>query len=172
MVRKHASALAVFVVSLIVLPLAAQAPGQSELSAIHQIKDEGFNDSKVMEIMSYLTDVYGPRLTNSPDIKEAANWTTGKMKEWQLANVHLEPWGPFGKGWSNERFSLQVISPRPFPVIAYAKAWTPGTNGVVTAEAAWAPIQKAEDIEQYRGKLKGKFVLTAQQPEIPSRAEA
>src|SRR5690242_8727425 len=74
MVRKHASALAVFVVSLMVLPLAAQAPSQSELSAIHQIKDEAFNDSKVMEIMSYLTDVYGPRLTNSPDIKEAANW--------------------------------------------------------------------------------------------------
>jgi len=61
--------------------LAAQAPSQSELFAIHQIKDEGFNDSKVMEIMSYLTDLYGPRLTNSPDIKEAANWTTGKMKE-------------------------------------------------------------------------------------------
>src|SRR5437660_4465000 len=172
MVRKHASALAVFIVFLMVLPLAAQAPSQSELSAIHQIKDEGFNDSKVMEIMSYLTDVYGPRLTNSPDIKEAAAWTTGKMKEWQLANVHLEPWGPFGKGWSNERFSLQAISPRPFPLIAYAKAWTPGTNGVVNAEVVWAPIQKEEDIEKYRGKLKAKFVLTAQQPEIPSRTEA
>src|SRR5438552_11570327 len=135
MVRKHASALAVFIVFLMVVPLAAQVPSQSELSAIHQIKDEGFNNSKVMEIMSYLTDVYGPRLTNSPNIKHAADWTMGKMKEWQLANVHLEPWGPFGKGWSNERFSLQVISPRPFPLIAYAKAWTPGTNGVVTGEA-------------------------------------
>src|SRR5438874_11059770 len=96
----------------------------------------------------------------------------GKMKEWQLANVHLEPWGPFGKGWSNERFSLQVISPRPFPLIAYAKAWTPGTNGVVTGEAVWAPIQKAEDLEQYRGTLKGQFVLTAPHPESPSRAKA
>src|SRR5438132_385307 len=86
-------------------------------------------NTRVMEIMSYLTDVYGPRLTNSPDIKEAAAWTTGKMKEWQLANVHLEPWGPFGRGWSNERFCAQVISPRPFPLIAYPKAWTPGTNG-------------------------------------------
>src|SRR5436309_981861 len=171
MVRKYASALAVFVVSLMVLPLAAQAPGQSELSAIHQIKDEGFNDSKVMEIMSYLTDVYGPRLTNSPDIKEAANWTTGKMKEWQLANVHLEPWGPFGRGWSNERFSAQVISPRPFPLIAYPKAWTPGTNGPVTAAAVLAPILKEEDIAKYRGQLKGKFVLTAAFPENPERFE-
>src|SRR5213080_5309351 len=107
MVRKYASALAVFVVSLMVLPLAAQAPGQSELSAIHQIKDEGFNDSKVMEIMSYLTDVYGPRLTNSPDIKEAANWTTGKMKEWQLANVHLEPWGPSAEAGPTNAFLLR-----------------------------------------------------------------
>src|SRR5437879_9283021 len=154
-----------------VLPVAAQAPSQSELSAIHQIKDEGFNNSKVMEIMSYLTDVYGPRLTNSPGIKEAATWTTGKMKEWQLANVHLEPWGPFGRGWSNERFSVQVVSPRPFPLIAYPKAWTPGTNGHVTAEAVLAPILKEEDIAKYRGQLKGKFVLTAAIPENPERFE-
>src|SRR5712691_10831408 len=172
MVRKHASALAVFVVLLAVLPLAAQAPSQSELYAIHQIKNEGFNDSKVMEIMSYLTDVYGPRLTNSPDIKEAAAWTTSKMKEWQLANVHLELWGPFGPGWSNERFSAQVISPRPFPLIAYPKAWTPGTNGPVTAAAVFAPILKEEDIAKYRGQLKGKFVLTAAIPETPERFEA
>src|SRR5213592_2562912 len=153
MVRKYASALAVFVVSLMVLPLAAQAPGQSELSAIHQIKDEGFNDSKVMEIMSYLTDVYGPRLTNSPDIKEAANWTTGKMKEWQLANVHLEPWGPFGRGWSNERFSAQVISPRPFPLIAYPKAWTPGTNGPVTAAAVLAQFRAQRELSLKKQKF-------------------
>ena len=155
-----------------VVPLRAQAPSTTDLNAIQQIKDEGFNHSQVMDTMSYLADVYGPRLTNSPDIKQAADWAMGKMKEWQLANVHLEQWGPFGKGWSNERFSLQAISPRPFPLIAYAKAWTPGTNGVVTAEAVWAPIQKVEDIEPYRGKLKGKFVLTTQQAEIPSRAEA
>jgi carboxypeptidase Q len=157
-----------------VIPLRAQAPMPTavDLNAIYQIKDEGFNRSQVMDIMSYLSDVYGPRLTNSPNIKQAADWAVGKMKEWQLANVHLEQWGPFGRGWSNERFSLQAISPRPFPLIAYAKAWTPGTNGAVTGEAVWAPIQKEEDLEKYRGKLKGKFVLTAQQPEIPSRTEA
>jgi carboxypeptidase Q len=171
-VRKHRNALLILLLIVAVVPLGAQAPSTADLNAIQQIKDEGFNRSQVMEIMSYLTDVYGPRLTNSPNIKQAAGWTMDKLKEWQLANVHLEPWGPFGKGWSNERFSLQVISPRPFPLIAYAKAWTPGTNGVVTAEAVWAPIQKEEDIEKYRGKLKGKFVLTAQQTEIPTRTEA
>ena len=74
--RKHASVLAVAVIFLAVLPLAAQAPNQAELSAIHQIKDIGFNHSEIMEIISYLSDVYGPRLTNSPDMREAANWTT------------------------------------------------------------------------------------------------
>jgi carboxypeptidase Q len=169
--RKHASALAVFVMLLAVLPLAAQAPSQADLYAIYQIKDEGFSRSQVMDIMSYLSDVYGPRLTNSPDIKEAATWTTGKMNDWKLANVHLEPWGPFGRGWSNERFSAQVISPRPFPLIAYAKAWTPGTNGPVTADAVLAPILKEEDSQKYRGQLKGRFVLTAAIPENPERFE-
>ena len=170
--RKHRKALLTLLLIVVVIPLRAQAPTAVELNAIYQIKDEGFNHSQVMEIMSYLSDVYGPRLTNSPNIKQAADWAMGKMKEWQLANVHLEQWGPFGRGWSNERFSLQAISPRPFPLIAYAKSWTPGTNGVVTAEAVWAPIQKEEDMESYRGRLKGKFVLTAQQPEIPPRTEA
>ena len=170
--RKHRKALLTLLLIVAVIPLRAQAPTAVELNAIYQIKDEGFNHSQVMEIMSYLSDVYGPRLTNSPNIKQAADWAMGKMKEWQLANVHPEPWGPFGRGWSNERFSLQAISPRPFPLIAYAKSWTPGTNGVVTAEAVWAPIQKEEDMERYRGRLKGKFVLTAQQPEIPTRTEA
>jgi carboxypeptidase Q len=170
--RNQSRLIAIFLMASVVLPLAAQAPSQPDLSAIYQIKDEGFNHSQVMDTMSYLTDVYGPRLTNSPDIKQAAEWTTSKMKEWQLANVHLEPWGPFGRGWSSERFSAQVISPRPFPLIAYAKAWTPGTNGPVIAEAVWALIQKEEDIEKYRGKLKGKFVLTAPLPEVAARFEA
>ena len=169
--RNHKKALLILLLVVAVVPLGAQAPSASDLNAIQQIKDEGFNHSQVMDIMSWLTDVYGPRLTNSPNMRQAADWTMGKMREWQLANVHPERW-EFGRGWSNERFSLQAISPRPFPLIAYAKAWTPGTNGVVTGEAVWAPIQKEADIEQYRGKLKGKFVFTAQQPEIPAHTEA
>jgi hypothetical protein len=163
--------LAIAVILVAVLPLAAQAPSQAELSAIHQIKDIGFNHSQIMDIMSYLSDVYGPRLTNSPDIKEAADWTTGKMKEWQLANVHLESWGPFGRGWSNERTNVQVIAPHPFPLIAYSKAWTPGTNGPVTADAVLATITKEEDFAKFKGQLKGKFVLTAPIPESPERFE-
>src|SRR6266481_6050379 len=170
-VRKYASVL-VAVAVLAVIPVSGQAPTTSELYAIHQIREEGFADSKVMEIISYLSDVYGPRLTNSPNIKEAAKWTTDKMNEWKLANVHLEPWGPFGRGWSNERTSVQVIFPRAFPLIAYAKAWTPGTNGPVTADAVFALVTKEEDFAKFKGQLKGKFVLTAPIPESPERFDA
>lgn len=152
-----------------------QAPAQTpvDLDAIYKIKAEGFGpQSQVMEIMSYLTDVYGPRLTNSPNIKAAAQYVVQKLNDWQLANPHLETWGPFGRGWSNERFSVNVISPRPFPVLGYAQAWTPGTNGPVTAEAILAPIEKESDMDQYRGKLKGKIVLTAPLPQAQARATA
>ena len=173
--RKHASVFAVVALLLAVIPLGAQAPGvsPSDLAAIHQIREEGFSNStsKVMETMSYLTDVYGPRLTNSPDIKQAAEWTTAKMKEWQLANVHLEPWGPFGRGWSNERTNVQVLSPHPFPLIAYAKAWTPGTDGPVSADAVLALMTKEDDFAKFKGQLKGKCVLTAALPEVPARFE-
>lgn len=170
--RKHASVIGVVALALAVLPVRAQAPGVSEadLAAVHQIRQEGFDNatSKVMETMSYLTDVYGPRLTNSPDMRDAAKWTVEQMKEWKLANVHTEPWA-FGRGWSNERTNVQVIAPHPFPLIAYAKAWTPGTDGPVTADAVLASITKEEDFAKYKGQLKGKFVLTAAPPEVPER---
>src|SRR5215468_12262744 len=90
------------------LPLAAQWPPAEkiDLDAIYRIKDEGLNRSQVMETASYLTDVYGARLTGSPQIKAAAEWTQKKLNEWELVNVHLEKWGPFGRGWSNERFTV------------------------------------------------------------------
>ena len=178
--RKHASVLLAAVITLAVIPLGAQAPAQNnalstaDLTAIHQIREEGLGQrsSQVMDIISELSDIHGPRLTNSPNIKEAAKWTTDKMTEWQLANVHLEPWGPFGRGWSNERTSVQVIAPHPFPLIAYAKAWTPGTEGAVTADAVYAPMTKEEDFAKFKGQLKGKFVLTAAIPESPERFDA
>jgi len=133
---------------------------QPDYDAIYKLKDEGFNRSQVMEIESYLTDVYGPRLTNSPNIKAAAEWTTKKMGDWQLANVKTEPWEPFGRGWSNEKFFAEMVGPRPFILIGYPKAWTPGTNGPVTAEVVYAAITKEEDLAKYKGQLKGKLVIT------------
>ena len=130
-------------VALAVLPLAGQwsSTEKLDLDAIYRIKDEGLQRSKVMEIESYLTDVYGPRLTGSPNIKEAADWAQKTMKEWGLANVHTETW-PFGRGWQNQRFVAMAVTPRAYPLIAYPKAWTPGTNGPVTGEAMVASIKR------------------------------
>jgi carboxypeptidase Q len=139
--------------------LSAPANDTPAYDAIYKIKDEGFNRSQVMEIESYLTDVYGPRLTNSPNVRAAGEWTMGKMKEWKLENVHEETW-TFGRGWSNEHASAEMIAPRYFYLIAYPKAWTPGTNGPVTGDAVLAPMVKEEDFAKYKGQLKGKFVLT------------
>src|SRR5204862_402515 len=154
-------ALSAVISVLVALPIAAQwsATEKLDLDAIYRIKDEGLQRSKVMEIESYLTDVYGPRLTGSPNIKEAADWAEKTMKEWGLGNVHRETW-PFGRGWQSQRFVAMAVTPRAYPLIAYPKAWTPGTNGPVTAEAVLAEIQSEKDFDTWRGKLRGKFVLT------------
>ncbi len=138
--------------------------GQTEpvdLQAVYKIKDEGLQRSKVMEIASYLTDVYGPRLTGSPDIRRAGEWAVKELQSWGLANVKLEPWTGFGRGWTNERFSAHMTAPATSTLIGYPKAWTPGTNGVVKGEAMVARLDSPSDLETWRGKLKGKFVLTA-----------
>src|SRR5215831_6631315 len=161
------------VVAALVAPVAAQF-GTSEkvdLDAIYRIKDEGLQRSKVMELESYLTDVYGPRLANSPEIKEAGEWTMKTMKDWGLANVHEEAWH-FGRGWHNERMVLQAMKPRAYPIIAYSKPWTPGTNGPVTGEAVMAVITTDKDFDTWRGKLKGKFVLTMPLRDVPAHFEA
>jgi len=158
---------------LVGLPLAAQWPASEklDLDAIYKIKDEGLQRSKVMEIESYLTDVYGPRLTGSPNIKEAGDWAMKTMKEWGLMNVNSEGW-PFGRGWQNQRFVAMAVTPRAYPLIAYPKAWTPGTNGPVTGEAVAAVITSDKDFDTYRGKLRGKFVLSVAMRDVPPQFEA
>jgi carboxypeptidase Q len=165
MICRHSFMVAVIftIGTLSAAPLASDGPvaERVDLDAIYRIKSEGLQrqQSKVMEIESYLTDVYGPRLTGSPNIREAADWAEKTMKEWGLSNVHLETW-PFGRGWQNQRFVALALTPRAFPLIGFAKAWTPGTKGPVTAEATLAVIETDNDFERYRGKLRGKFVLT------------
>src|SRR5438876_2589547 len=106
--------------ALVVLPVAAQwtAGEKVDLDAVYRIKEEGLQRSQVMEITSYLTDVYGPRLTGSPNIKEAADWAQKTMQEWRLANIHLEPF-EFGRGWQNQRFTAMALSPRTYPLLGF-----------------------------------------------------
>jgi hypothetical protein len=155
------------------IPLSAQwaVTEKLDLDAIYKIKDEGLQRSKVMEIESYLTDVYGPRLTGSPYNKEAADWAQKTMKEWGLVNVKTEPWS-FGRGWQNNRFAAMALTPRAYPLFAYPKAWTPGTSGLVTGEAVIAVIQNEQDFDKFKGKLRGKFVMSVAMRDVPAHFEA
>ncbi len=141
-------------------------------AVIAKFQDEGSQHSRIMEVIGYLTDVYGPRLTNSPNIREAGDYAVKTLRAWGLSNVHQETWGPFGRGWSNELFEANEIAPQHFPLIAYPKAWTPGTNGAVTAAAICAKIEKEEDFSSYRGRLRGMFVLTAPLLAVEAQFEA
>jgi hypothetical protein len=152
----------VFAALLLAVPaLVAQMHEPVDLAAIHQIKDEGLQRSRVMEIASYLTDVYGPRLTGSPNIRKAGEWAVKEMQGWGVANARLEKWGRFGRGWTNERFVAHMTAPADAALIGYPKAWTPGTNGPVAGDAVLAVLASPRDLDSWRGKLRGKFVLVA-----------
>jgi carboxypeptidase Q len=150
-----------FVLGALLIALPALAQERVDQAAIDKIKTEALDRSQIMETASWLTDVYGARLTGSPNIKAAGEWAAKKLTEWGMVNARLEPWGYFGRGWTNERLSLHVISPTPWPVIAYAAAWTPGTNGVVTGDVVRIEADSANDLQKYRGKLRNAFVMLA-----------
>jgi hypothetical protein len=170
---RRASGLTAALAVLIVLPLAADWPNTEkiDLDGIYRLKEEGLQRSKVMEIESYLTDVYGPRLTGSPNIREAAEWAQKTMRDWGLVNVHLETW-PFGRGWQNQKMFAMAVTPRAYPLIAYPKAWTPGTSGPVTGEAVAAVITEEKDFATFHGALRGKFVLSMQMRDVAPHFEA
>jgi hypothetical protein len=130
-----------------------------DTAAVSAIKSEAMDHSQVMEILSYLSDVYGPRLTWSPEYRQAAEWAGSKLKEWGLQNVHYEGWTPMGKGWTLRRFYAEVTEPRAFPLIAYPKAWSPGAKGTVRGEAVYLKAKTEQDLQKYKGKLKNAFVL-------------
>jgi hypothetical protein len=163
--------------ALFVFPIIAQMqrPDQVDLDTVTKIKREAINNSQVMNILSYITDVYGGRLTGSTNAQLAGDWVIKSMKDWGLANPHYEYWD-FGRGWVNERFYANVTSPVTYPLIAYPLAWTPGTSGPVTGDVVIIGIKNpnnpnaaptmpvTEDaadtlIASLKGTLKGKIVM-------------
>lgn len=138
---------------------------------IARIRDEGLNRSQVMQTLSYLTDVIGPRLTGSPNLRRANDWTREKLESWGLSNSHLEQWGPFGYGWSLERFSAEIVEPQYIPIKAYPSAWSPGLAKPITANVVFIDATNTTQLEKYKGKLKGAIVLPSPVREIPSRNE-
>jgi hypothetical protein len=136
-----------------------------------QIRNEGFHNSKVMEIEGQLTDVIGPRLTGSPNMKRANEWTRDQFREWGLVNSHLESF-PFGRGWSNSYTEVRMVVPQETPVLAYPKAWTVSTNGILRAPAVKAKLATKEDLDKYKGQLGGRIVLNGDMREIKPQSEA
>src|SRR6201992_3015008 len=135
-----------------------QAGDKVDLDALGQIKTEAFQHSQVMENLFWMSEVYGPRVTNSRNHKLAAEWAMKQMKEWGLKNVHLEKW-PFGYGWQIKHFYAARESPVHAAFTGFPLAWTPGTNGPITVEPVWAPIHSKADFAKYHGKLQGKALL-------------
>ena len=166
------------VCSVVVLLLSVPAlvsqerPEKVDLETVSRIRYEGFHNSQVMTFASGLMDSIGERLTGSPNMKRANEWTRDTLTEIGLSNAHLEPWGPFGRGWANTYVNVRMMSPDIVPLIAYAKAWTPGTNGVVTGKCIRANIEKKEDFDKYRGKLAGMIVIFGPDAEVKTITEA
>jgi carboxypeptidase Q len=147
-------------------PQSGQTRAKDPNDPIEKIKDEGLNRSEIMQTLSYLTDVIGPRLTGSPNMKRANDWTRETLASWGLQNAHLEAWGPFGRGWSLKTFSAEVSDPQTIPLIAFPKAWSPGTNGAVTGDVVYLDAKDAAGLEKYKGKLKGAIVFTGDTREL------
>ena len=175
-----------FVSLLAIVSLGAQERGdRPDLGLVGRIKTEAFDNSQVMETLGYLTDVYGPRLTASPEFREAANWTVKRLEGYGIANVRLEKWGPFGRSWSLKQASLEMLEPRYAALDAQALAWSDNTSGPVTGETLLTPFGNGRfqqdprkmqaDLDGYmaawKGKLKGKIVMLTPNRQVASDTE-
>ena len=142
------------------LALSAQEEEQlKEPTVTDVIRKYGMEQSQAMEIASWVIDVYGPRLTGSPMLDKATAWAMGQLKDWGYENVYLDEWGPFGTGWEMKHFEMHCEEPMYFPIIAYPKAWSPSTDGTIKGSVVYLDAATEEELEAYKGKLKGKFVF-------------
>jgi len=163
---------AVLILLLVVQAPAAISQERADLDMVTQIRLEGFRNSKVMETASHLMDSIGPRLTGSPNMRKANDWTRKQLEEWALSNAHLESWGPFGRGWSYEQSTVRMISPDRWEMLGLPVAWSPGTNGPLRAAAVKYKLTEKEDLEKARGKLAGKILLLGDLREIHPQEKA
>jgi hypothetical protein len=144
-------------IAIAIVSVAAQE--RVDTAMVSRIKEEGLQRSRASALYQTLTDVIGARLTNSPAYRQAARWARDRFMEWGLANVHLEPF-EFGRGWSLEKISVEMTSPRYMPLTAYAEAWTPSMTGVVGGRAVYVGDKTAAQIEAMASQLRGAIVLT------------
>jgi carboxypeptidase Q len=150
----------------LVAALAATVAGQVERQAepvdehiIAQIKTEGFQHSAVMDTLSWLADVHGPRLTGSPALRAAAEWARDALTRWGLSNAALESYGSVGRGWALERFSIEMTEPQFFRITGYPRAWSPAISTPLLGTPVVVDVKSKEDFDKYRGKLRGAIVM-------------
>src|ERR1700744_4458001 len=129
-----------------------------------KIREEGLNLSQVLDIAFHLTDVSGPRLSGSPGLKRAQDWAMNQLKTWGMVNAKREVWGKFGKGWEIQKNYVAMTTPYYHALIGIPKAWTPGTNGPIKAEVVYLKVDTITDLDKYKGKLKGKIIITDAAP--------
>ena len=146
-----------FFLLLLTFSLSIQSQESKTTDVIDIIKKHGMEKSNVMEIAHWITDYNGPRLTGSPGLDNATKWVVDELNNWGMNNVHLQEWGPFGRGWEMTHFEMHANSPDYWPIIAYPKAWSSSASG--EGEAVFLDIKDKNDIEKYRGKLSNKFIL-------------
>ena len=133
-----------------------------DLGMMQKIRQEGLNNSKVMDLVFHLTDASGARLTNSPGFMRAANYAKETLAGWGLQNAALDPWGEFGKGWELEKSYVAITAPYYKPLSAYPKAWCGGTKGLQKADIIVVNAKDSAALEGYRGQLKGKVIILDQ----------
>ncbi len=142
---------------LLVLPLRAQEPVDAAVNA--KIRDEGLNRSQVLKMFSHFTEVIGPRLTGGPAVKAAEDYAVGLLKGWGLTDPRLEPWD-FGRGWTLEKSTVEMIEPRYMPLIGYPEAWSASTAGEIVATPVFVGNKTQADLEKMKGQLKGAIVMS------------
>ncbi len=147
-------------------PLSAQTTATEPVdqAAVDFLKTEGLENSQVMEHLSWICDVYGPRLTGSPNLRQAQEWAKGTFEEWGLQNAQFHDWGPFGEGWRLDRFSMHVVGDNPWLIHAYPKAWSSSLDGVVTADIVPAYRIDAEELASM--DLSNKIVMLEEPREL------
>lgn len=141
-------------------PQAPAQPPSADLAMVARIRDEGLQRSRVMDVVSYITDVLGARLTLSDDMSRAQTWVQSHMREIGLERVAVEPFMDYGTRWDNEYVSLHLMEPDYQPMVGYPLSHTPGTNGKQTTRVVNAVIRTREDLEKLRGTLRGASVLS------------
>jgi hypothetical protein len=134
----------------------AQAP--VDLGTVSRLKQEALSRSQVMDHVSWMSDVYGPRVTGTPNYIRAAEWAMKRLNEWGLSNVHQERFA-FGQGWRVERFAAHIIVPEPQPIIGFPRTYSPSTKGTISGDVVRVDIQTETDLARYQGQLKDKIVL-------------